>query len=75
MTTAPASTSVQRVRSATIGAVLSVTGTAQFFIAHVVAESAWTLPAYSWRDNYIGDLGATVCGPVLHDVCSPLHSG
>ena len=38
MTTAPASTSVQRVRSATIGAVLFVTGAAQFFIARRCRE-------------------------------------
>ena len=42
----------------------------QFFVAEQVARRGWTLP-YSFRRNYISDLGATVCGT---SVCSPWHA-
>ena len=56
------------------GAVLLVLGTVQFFVAHVVVQSAWPT-AYSWAENYISDLGAVTCDPRPGDtVCSPLHA-
>jgi hypothetical membrane protein len=61
------------------GAVAWIAGTAQFFIAELVAQSAWRTP-YSWAANAISDLGAVHCGstgtanPPPRYVCSPLHS-
>ncbi|MFD7311058.1 DUF998 domain-containing protein [Promicromonospora sp. NPDC059942] len=63
-----------RPRTAAVGSILLALGTIQFFVAHLVAQAAWTNPAYSWWNNYISDLGATVCGPFSDNyVCSPLH--
>ncbi|HEX6344617.1 DUF998 domain-containing protein [Umezawaea sp.] len=60
---------------ARLGGALLVLGTVQFFVAHVVVQSAWDQPRYRWSTNYISDLGAVGCGPVLgNDVCSPLHA-
>jgi hypothetical membrane protein len=42
----------------------------QFFVCEQVARIGWNIP-YSFRHNYISDLGATVCGPL---VCSPWHA-
>jgi len=42
----------------------------QFFAAEAVAISGW-LGAYSYRFNYISDLGAVRCSP---EICSPLHA-
>ena len=41
----------------------------QFFAMEQVVRAAWQLP-YSFRTNYISDLGAMSCGL---EVCSPLH--
>ena len=47
--------------------------TLQYFVAQVVAASAWE-PPYSWRLNAISDLGAVGCGPFDgRSVCSPLN--
>ncbi|WP_309104994.1 DUF998 domain-containing protein [Microbacterium sp.] len=74
MTTTTPAPVAARPRTATIGAILLIAGTLQFFIAHLITQAAWTSPAYSLWNNYISDLGATVCGPVLQNyVCSPLH--
>jgi len=46
----------------------------QYFITQLVVIAAWTVP-HSWKNNYISDLGNTMCG--IYDgvpVCSPLHS-
>lgn len=65
-------------RSAIVGAVAFLLGAIQFFIAQIVAATAWKSP-YSWSRNWISDLGNTTCGPfaVPHGsssyVCSPLH--
>lgn len=59
-----------------LGGMLLILGTVQFFILQTIVQSAWTDPAYSWWNNYISDLGAVHCGPVLGNyVCSPLHAG
>ena len=57
------------------GAAAWVVGTVQFFVAHIVVQSAWS-PAYSWTANNISDLGNVGCGrrgdPERY-ICSPLH--
>jgi hypothetical membrane protein len=61
----------------TLGGLLWILATLQFAVSQVVVAFAWSTP-YSWRDNYISDLGNTVCGEfaVPHGaatyVCSPL---
>jgi hypothetical membrane protein len=51
--------------------------TIQYFIAEIVTALAWKKPLYSFRLNFISDLGATICptyapgSTVL--ICSPLH--
>src|SRR5699024_10712098 len=44
--------------------------TAQYFVAELIAASAWTDPSYSWTRDYISELGAVQCDP---DTCSPYH--
>lgn len=59
-----------------LGGGLLALGSAQFFVMHLVVQSAWTQPPYSWWSNYVSDLGAVACAPVLSNpVCSPLHLG
>ncbi len=68
----PASTT----RRTRLGGALLALGTVQFLVLHVIVQNAWVHPRYSWWTNYISDLGAVRCGPVLgNDVCSPLHAG
>lgn len=43
----------------------------QFFLAEQIVAHRWTLP-YSFRRNYISDLAALHCGPLI---CSPWHAG
>jgi hypothetical membrane protein len=66
---------VGRAVGAPLGAVAWVVGTVQFFVAHLIAQSAWS-PAYSWTANNISDLGNVDCGrrgdPERY-ICSPLH--
>ncbi|MGW1006956.1 DUF998 domain-containing protein [Streptomyces sp. NPDC002520] len=61
---------------ARIGYVAWVAGVVQFFVAHVIVESAWTRP-YSWVRNNISDLGNAHCAmqsePQSRYVCSPEH--
>ncbi|MFB7502090.1 DUF998 domain-containing protein [Streptomyces broussonetiae] len=49
---------------------------AQFFVAQVIVESAWSRP-YSWARNNISDLGNAHCAmqsqPRPRYVCSPEH--
>ncbi|SFP53968.1 hypothetical membrane protein [Amycolatopsis arida] len=46
----------------------------QFFVLHLVVQSAWPRP-YSWVRNDISDLGSTACGAVGgRHVCSPWHA-
>ncbi|WP_438296006.1 DUF998 domain-containing protein [Streptomyces sp. HUAS TT7] len=48
----------------------------QFFVIHVIAESAWARP-YSWARNNISDLGNAHCAlqpePEPRYICSPEH--
>lgn len=70
----PRSTSPRTDLRTRIIAGLWILGTLQFFTLHLIVQSAWPQP-YSWWLNYISDLGAVHCGPILaHVVCSPLHS-
>ncbi len=43
---------------------------AQFFVMEQVVRSGWRIP-YSFRTNYVSDLGAQFCVPGL---CSPWHA-
>jgi hypothetical membrane protein len=49
----------------------------QFFVTQIVVASAWARP-FSLSQDYISDLGNTVCGMYpagsTHDVCSPWHA-
>ncbi|MET8585573.1 DUF998 domain-containing protein [Streptomyces collinus] len=49
---------------------------AQFFVAHVITELAWSRP-YSWAGNNISDLGNAHCAmqsePEPRYICSPEH--
>jgi hypothetical membrane protein len=60
-----------------LGGVLWILAALQFAVSQVVVAFAWSTP-YSWRENYISDLGNTACGEfaVPHAaamyVCSPL---
>jgi hypothetical membrane protein len=62
------------------GGAIWILATLQYAIVQVIVASAWHHPPYSWLDNYISDLGNTVCGQfaVPHGtaayVCSPMHS-
>lgn len=61
----PTSTTTSRTDLRTqIGAGLWIVGTFQFFTLYLIVQSAWALP-YSWWLNYISDLGAAGCGPIL----------
>ncbi|MFF7969694.1 DUF998 domain-containing protein [Streptomyces sp. NPDC007905] len=59
-----------------IGYAAWVAGVAQFFVAHVIVESAWARP-YSWARNNISDLGNAHCAmqsePEPRYICSPEH--
>jgi hypothetical membrane protein len=60
------------------GGLAFVVNTVQYATAQIVAASAWN-PSYSWKSNYISDLGNTACGQfAVHGpttfVCSPLHT-
>lgn len=58
-----------------VGAALLVFSTLQFFIVHLIVQSAWTVVPYSWWNNYLSDLGAVHCGDILGNmVCSPRHA-
>lgn len=60
-----------------VGYVAWIAGVTQFFVTHVIVESAWTRP-YSWARNNISDLGNAHCAmqpePVPRYVCSPEHA-
>ena len=59
-----------------LGAWALVLGVVQFFLFHLIVQSAWPEP-YSWARNNISDLGVLGCGPWSGDgryVCSPLHT-
>jgi hypothetical membrane protein len=62
------------------GGVIWIVATLQYGIVQAIVAAAWHHPPYSWLNNYISDLGNTVCGKfaVPHGaaayVCSPMHS-
>ncbi|MFI9806037.1 DUF998 domain-containing protein [Streptomyces sp. NPDC052301] len=61
---------------ARIGYSVWIAGVVQFFVIHVIVESAWARP-YSWARNNISDLGNAHCAMQQHPepryVCSPEH--
>jgi hypothetical membrane protein len=65
---------------AVAGGVIWILATLQYGIVQAIVAGAWHHPPYSWLNNYISDLGNTVCGQfaVPHGtatyVCSPMHS-
>ena len=74
---------VERVRTASRAAVVAggaswTVGVVEYALVQIVAAAAWIRP-YSWKNNYISDLGNTACGMfhVPHGmpyyVCSPDH--
>lgn len=74
-----AATPPQQNTSVLVGGLAWVVGTLQYFISQIVVAGAWPIP-YSLHNNFISDLGNTVCGPfaVPHglpiEVCSPEHA-
>ncbi|MFC8128247.1 DUF998 domain-containing protein [Streptomyces sp. NPDC057302] len=62
--------------TARIGYAAWIMGVVQFFVIHVIAESAWAKP-YSWARYNISDLGNAHCAlqaePETRYVCSPEH--
>jgi hypothetical membrane protein len=65
--------------SVVLGGLAWLVGTLQYIVCQFVVATAWPTP-YSLHDNFISDLGNTVCGPfaVPHgasiQVCSPEHA-
>ncbi|MFF7357006.1 DUF998 domain-containing protein [Streptomyces filipinensis] len=61
---------------ARIGHAAWIAGVVQFFVIHMIVESAWARP-YSWARNNISDLGNAHCAmqqePEPRYVCSPEH--
>lgn len=61
------------------GAAAWILGVLQYLAVQVVVAGRWNTP-YSWKNNFISDLGNTACGPfsVPHGepayVCSPAHT-
>jgi NAD(P)-dependent dehydrogenase (short-subunit alcohol dehydrogenase family) len=61
------------------GGLVWALGTLQYFVCQIVVAAAWPTP-YSLHNNFISDLGNTMCGPfaVSHgvpiEVCSPEHA-
>ncbi|QBD75498.1 hypothetical protein EPA93_05560 [Ktedonosporobacter rubrisoli] len=58
------------------GALVWIIGSVQFFLCHLIVQSAWPTP-YSWSLNNISDLGNVNCQPWGDNaryVCSPLHT-
>ncbi len=70
MTQQPSSLAVTR-----LGTLAWIVGTIQFFVCHLIVQSAWPTP-YSWLLNNVSDLGNVYCQPWGDNgrtVCSPLH--
>jgi hypothetical membrane protein len=60
-------------KRAAVGGFLWITAMVQYFVAQVAVAAHWRVP-YSWRDNYISDLGNTTCGEFMGNyVCSPQY--
>jgi hypothetical membrane protein len=61
-------------KRAAIGGFLWIVAMVQYFVAQFVVAAQWRAIPYSWRDNYISDLGNTRCGDFMATyVCSPLY--
>src|SRR5205823_3767961 len=63
-------------RAVWLGAIVWILAV-QFFVAQIVVQAAWVTP-FSLTQNFISDLGNTMCGPYPLDsamyVCSPWHA-
>lgn len=57
------------------GALCLALGGLQYVVAEKISALAWRAPDYSYRQNYISDLGIASCGMTAdgRDICSPLH--
>jgi hypothetical membrane protein len=61
------------------GATAWIVSVLQYFACQLIVAGRWSTP-YSWKNNFISDLGNTACGPfaVPHGrpayVCSPAHT-
>ena len=57
------------------GALCFTLGGVQYLLAEKISALAWHTPDYSYRQNYISDLGIASCGMTAdgRDICSPLH--
>jgi hypothetical membrane protein len=61
-------------KRAAVGGFLWIVATVQYFVAQIAVAAHWRTVPYSWRDNYISDLGNTECGDFMATyVCSPLY--
>ncbi|RII15334.1 hypothetical protein DSC45_18690 [Streptomyces sp. YIM 130001] len=60
-----------------IGHTAWLVGVAQFFVVHLIVQSAWARP-YSWARNNVSDLGNAHCAlqpdPEPRYICSPEHA-
>ena len=57
------------------GALCFTLGGLQYLLAEKISALAWHEPDYSYRQNYISDLGIASCGPTADGraIYSPLH--
>jgi hypothetical protein len=60
---------------AVAGGVIWILATLQYGIVQVIVASAWHHPPYSWLNNYISDLGNTVCGKLETSPSRPPKPG
>jgi hypothetical membrane protein len=61
-------------KRAAVGGFLWIAAMVQYFVVQFAAAAQWRSVPYSWRDNYISDLGNTRCGDFMGTyVCSPLY--
>jgi hypothetical membrane protein len=63
-------------RRSSVGGILWIVGSIQFFLAMIITQLAWTTP-YSLANNDISDLGEVHCSFDFGEgvyVCSPWHS-
>ncbi len=68
--------SERRIQIAKVGGLAWLAAAILFFGGHLLVQSAWHHPAYSWSSNNISDLGQVTCALTTEHVryvCSPLH--
>ncbi|MDN0089343.1 DUF998 domain-containing protein [Yersinia nurmii] len=64
-----------QIRWQKIGAWCFTFGGLQYLLVEKISAFAWLMPVYSYRRNYISDLGIPLCGLLADNrqICSPLH--